>query len=303
MLDPVEFGKSMGALIRDATAPLVRRIEELEARQLVKGERGEPGPPGVAPTQEEVASTLLPMLDESITERIKALMPAPLKGDQGDEGKPGEAGKDADPIDIKDVALEVSRCPEIKTVVDLVVAEAVAEYMAAHPVKDGAPGTKGEKGDRGESGEKGLDGVGQAGAMIDRDGCLIITTTKGEAVKLGKVVGDDGKPGKDGQDFSEASVDYDGERSLIIRNRTGGEIVKRLPIPMDKGYWREGMSCEKGDIVTDQGNAWIALRDTKAKPSHSAVDDWRLFARKGKDGVDGTNGRNLGPAPPVKLNA
>jgi hypothetical protein len=28
-----------------------------------------------------------------------------------------------------------------------------------------------------------------------------------------------------------------------------------------------------------------------------------LLARKGRDGVDGTAGRNLGPAPPVKLNA
>jgi hypothetical protein len=45
------------------------------------------------------------------------------------------------------------------------------------------------------------------------------------------------------------------------------------------------------------------LRDTKAKPCTENKDDWRLFARKGRDGTDGRNGRDLGPPEPVKLNA
>lgn len=32
MLDPTEFGKAMAAIVKDATAPLLKRIEELEAR-------------------------------------------------------------------------------------------------------------------------------------------------------------------------------------------------------------------------------------------------------------------------------
>jgi hypothetical protein len=305
MLDPVEFGKSMGALVRDAVAPLAKqnqdleaRIKELEARQLQKGDKGEPGKDAVAPTKEDIAVALLPLLDETIADRIAKSMPAPMKGDKGDDGQPG---KDAEPIDLSDVAREIAVCPEIKTVVDLLVAESVTAYMAAHPVKDGATGLKGDPGPPGAPGEKGMDGVGQAGAMIDRDGCLIITTTKGEAIKLGKVVGENGQPGRDGQDFSDVTLDYDGERTLTIKNRTGGEIVKRMPIPMDKGYWRDGMSCEKGDIVTEQGNAWIARRDNTVKPCLENRDDWRLLARKGKDGNDGKPGRDLGPPPPVKL--
>jgi hypothetical protein len=84
----------------------------------------------------------------------------------------------------------------------------------------------------------------------------------------------------------------------------GGEVVKtyRLDIPMDRGYWRENMACEKSDIVTHNGNAWLALCDTKAKPCLENKEDWRLFARKGRDGNHGKDGRDMGPPPPVKLN-
>lgn len=235
--------------------------------------------------------------------RIKELEARePMKGD------PGEKGADAEPIEIAAVVAEVLAGDEMKTLSALHAEEAVARYFAANPVqhgKDGAPGAKGDPGNDGASikGEPGEPGVGLAGAIIDREGELVITTTKGEAIKLGKVVGRDGEKGKDGADFSEATVDYDGERGLVIRGKGPAEIVRRLPIPLDKGYYREGMACEKADIVTHNGNAWIALRDTKAKPCIENAEDWRIFARKGRDGIDGKNGRDLGPAPPVKLSA
>ena len=40
MLDPVEFGKAMGSIVSSAIAPLQKRIEELEARQPERGDRG-----------------------------------------------------------------------------------------------------------------------------------------------------------------------------------------------------------------------------------------------------------------------
>ncbi len=138
--------------------------------------------------------------------------------------------------------------------------------------------------------------------MIDRDGQLVVTTTKGEPIKLGNVVGKDGEKGMDGTGFEGAELDYDGERGLILRSKSGAEIVKSMPIPLDKGFWREGMACAKADLLTHGGNVWIALVDTAAKPCLESKD-WRLFVRKGRDGNDGTNGRNLGPAPPVKLNS
>lgn len=48
-----------------------------------------------------------------------------------------------------------------------------------------------------------------------------------------------------------------------------------------KGFWRPGIYLE-GDIVTEQGSAWICLRETREKPHHNATD-WNLFVRKGRD--------------------
>ncbi len=221
-------------------------------------------------------------------------------------GPAGEPGRDADPIEITDVVAELLGTDGLKTIIDLHVAAAVAEYFEANPIqhgKDGATGEKGDPGDRGEKGLDGADGVGLAGAMINRDSELVVTTTRGEPVNLGRVVGSDGAPGqngRDGADFTEVEIEYDGERGLTIRGK-GGEIVKCLPIPIYIGYWREGTRATKNDIVTEAGTAWIALKHTEKKPGLDCPDDWAIFARKGRDGAQGEPGRPHKPAEPVKL--
>lgn len=97
--------------------------------------------------------------------------------------------------------------------------------------------------------------------------------------------GEPGRDGKDGADFSDFHADFDGERTITIRSG-GAVITKRLPIPLDRGYWGEGFKAEKGDIVTHNGVAWIATDDTANEPVAGA-DGWRVFARKGRDGKDG----------------
>lgn len=194
-------------------------------------------------------------------------------------------------LDVSEVVSQVLATDQFKTLIDLQATESVSAYMAANPVQHG------------KDGKDGLDGVGLAGAMIDRAGELTVTKTDGSVVKLGVVVGIDGKDGgagKDGADFSQVEFDYDGERTLTIKG-AGGEFTKRLPIPLDRGYYRSGMTMEKGDIVTDAGNAWIALKATSLKPSHDAKEDWRMFARKGKDGEPGKAGAPYVEPTPVKL--
>lgn len=251
MLDPVEFGKHMAAIVKEAVDPLVRRIEELESREPIK---------------------------------------------------------DADPIeiDLEDITRAVLQAPEA-------IEAAVNKHLEANPPapgKDGV-GMAGASIDRdgnliltltnGETKELGRvigkDGIGLAGASISRDGELIVTLSSGEQKSLGPVVGRDGN---DGADFSEFEFDYDGERTITIKGR-GGEITKRVPVPLDRGYWREGMACEKGDVVTESGTAWIALRDTKSKPALENKEDWRIFARKGRDGRDGKNG--IDKTAPAKVKA
>lgn len=273
MIDPVEFGKQMGVLVREAMAPLLQRIEVLEARQ-------------------------------------------PERGEKGADGAEGPAGKDAPLVEVSEVVAELLAAPEIKTLVDLHVAEAVTTHFQENPVHNGkdAEPVSDEQISKHvasylaenppEPGKDGADGVGLAGAVINRSGELVVTKTNGESIVLGVVIGKDGDKGldgKDGADFSDVELDYDGERSLIIRGR-GGELVKRLPIPIDRGYWREGMKSEKGDVVTQEGSAWIALKDTSAKPCRENADDWRMMARKGRDGAPGPAGKEYRPPEPVKLN-
>lgn len=175
-----------------------------------------------------------------------------------------------------EIIKEILGGDELATLVNLEVTQAVSQI---EPIQ-------GEKGDPGKDGENGKDGIGLAGALIDREGQLVVTLTNGEAKTLGPVIGKDGDPGRDGADFSGAEIDWDGERTIVIRGK-GAEIRKTLPVPLDRGYYRDGMSAEKGDILTHNGSAWIALRDTKSKPCYENKEDWRLFARRGQDGKDG----------------
>lgn len=263
MIDPQEFGKAMGGLIREAVAPLLKRIEELESRQLERGEKGEQGDPG----------------------------------------------QDAQPVEVSAVVAELLVAEELKTLVDLQVAEAVAEYFEANPVqhgKDGAPGVKGDPGDRGEPGRDGADGLDVKELLRADGGRLMAVMSDGTTKDLGQFVGKDGQPGKDGADglgFDDADIAYDGERSFTITWRQGDRVKEKtfhVPTVIDRGYWREGTEAKTGDAMTHDGTLWIAVRDTKAKPARES-EDWRIGARRGRDGIQGPAGKDYKPPEPVKL--
>lgn len=305
MIDPVEFGKAMGSLIREATTPLLKRIEELEARQLERGEKGDPGKDAEPVAVADVAKELAPSVAESLAELVaKYFADNPVQH--------GKDGKDAEPVMVSDVVKELVDCPDLTPVLDLLTTEAVSKYMDENPVpagkdgRDGVDGKDGQEGPRGLQGEKGMDGIGLAGAVIDRDGELTITKTNGEPIKLGPVVGKDGEKGQDGKDglgFDDFSADYDGERTVTLKWIRGEQVKKytwSLPVVIHKGFWREGMSAVKGDSITHAGSLWIALRDTKAAPGYDAKDDWILAARKGRDGDKGDPGTPI-PRETVKL--
>lgn len=265
-LTPV-FQKAIG----DAIGPALKRIEALEARHLATPEKGDPG-------------------------------------------QPGENGKDADPIDVKDVVAELISCSEMAPIFAMVAAEAVAKHFEANPVvngrdgKDGEPGTNGQQGVPGEPGRDGKDGVGAAGAVIDQKGALILTLTDGRTVELGPVVGKDGAPGKDGVDgfgFDDFTPAYDGERGLTF-TFTKGDRTKtfefHVPTVIDRGYWREGTHAKAGDGWTHDGSWWIAQKDTDDKPTRESAN-WRMGARKGRDGERGAAGKDFKPEAPVRLEA
>ena len=292
MLDPVEFGKAMASIVKDATAPLLKRVEELESRQPLRGEKGEAGERG------ERGADAPPITDDQIFAQVAKYLSAnpPAKGDKGD---PGANGSDGAPANPGDVVRELIASDQLVSLVELRVKEEVAKIPAPKDGKDGAPGEKGERGERGEKGADGKDGAGVADLLIDRDGNLIATMTDGRMKSLGAVMGKDGAPGrdgKDGADFSDVRFEHDGERTIKAIGK-GGEIAYRFPVPIDRGYWREGR-YEKSDVVTEGGTAYIALEDTSEKPSQQSKA-WRILARKGRDGKDGRNG--IDRTAPVKI--
>jgi hypothetical protein len=186
----------------------------------------------------------------------------------------------------------------------LMVAEAVGALPKA---KDGIDGGPGPAGPAGPPGDQGKDGRGAAGAVIDRDGQLVLTMSDGTVERLGEVVGKDGAAGRDGVDgkdglsFEHAAGAFDAERGFVL-NLTNGQRSAEFVLPYMRhgGFYSEGKAAKSGESWTHDGALWIAKRDTSAKPCIENKDDWILAARKGRDGKDGRNG--IDKTAPVKVN-
>lgn len=285
---------------------------------------------------------LAPIVAAEVTKAIAAL-PVP---------KDGRDGKDGTSVTLDDVAplirQELSALPQPKdgssvTVEDVrpLIAQEVKAAVATLPVPvDGKDG-------RSVTAEDVLpiiaaevtkavaalpipkDGTGVAGAVIDRDGCLVLTLSDGTARNLGAVVGKDAdvdglrafivneiakwpvpKDGANGRDGIDGKDGADGERgadglgfedlNCEVRDDgvygvfQRGDLRKevRFPVPMYRGIWKEGDTYQPGDTVTWAGSAWIAKAQTVAKPGINTPESraWQLCVKKGTDGKSGPPG-------------
>lgn len=294
-LDIKALGVELAAVVKSQMAPMQARIVAMEKeitdlRQKLaevpapkdgtSGADGKDGRDGKDCDMDAVKTM--------VEEMVKAIPPAK-------DGKDGVDGKDGSSVTLADVQPLIDGA--VKAIRDESRAAIDTAIKAIPEPKNGADGKDGQQGEKGLDGK---DGAGIADLMIDRAGELVATFTDGRMKNLGPVIGKDGCNGKDGADFSDVTMDWDGERTLIIRG-AGGEIRKTLPIPLDRGYWRDGMACEKGDIVTHDGSAWVALADNKSKPSHDAKTEWRMMVRKGRDGESIVKTVSSDPPKPIKL--
>ena len=178
-----------------------------------------------------------------------------------------------------------------------------------------------------KDGADGADGVGVAGAMIDRDGELIVTNTLGQPFKLGRVVGKDADPvdenaivsmvskavealpkpvdGLDGVGFENMDVLFDEETKELVISGEVADTAKQwklfLPVLVDRGVYSEKHGRYlKGDGVTFSGSFWIAQKETDSRPGEGNTD-WRLSVKKGRDAKDIVKIVTNEPAPPIKL--
>jgi hypothetical protein len=296
-MDAATFGADVVAAVRSFLEqeidPLHARIAELE-KQLAETpapKDGKDGADGKSITLEDVA----PLILSEVEKAVAAIPPA----------KDGQNGKDADPELIKTmVADAVAALPPAENGKDADPAE-TEEMVIKHVErilagwerpkngidgKDGAPGADGKDGAPGQDGLDGKDGRNGLDAVKffrDDKGHLIVVKSDGSTDDLGEYVGKDGAPGKDGADgvgFDDMSCEVRDDGVYLVWEK--GELVKeaRLPIPMDRGIYKQGQTYGAGDGVTWGGSFWIAQEQTTEKPDTGK--GWRLAVKKGRDGKD-----------------
>jgi integrin beta 3 len=228
---------------------------------------------------------------ESLEAQVKALESrAPVPGPAGEKGERGEAGPKGhdgigatgpagrDGIDGKDASVDV---------------EEIARRAAAlvPRAKDGADG------------KDGANGVGVAGAVIDKDGSLVLTLSDGSLHTLGMVVGrpgdrgEKGNDGANGRDGTLEGVEFKqfSERQGAFVRADGSQVgIVKLAGFVDKGVYRETQTYERGDLVSF-GHIYIAQRDVSEgeKPIDGNPHEgqaWRLAVKRGRDGKVGPPG-------------
>lgn len=302
MFDPEAFGVAMADMVKAAMEPMRARLDQLEAalkavpadvsqqvadaiKSLPIPKDGKDGDHGKSVDMSEVAKLIKAAVDE---------IPRPKDGADGQDGKSveisevrqmvkaavdempkprdGADGKSIDPADLMKM-----------------VSEAVAQIPKP---KDGQDGKR---------------GLGVSGAMIDREGSLLLTFEDGQIKSLGRVVGKDGEDGKKGEDgvsFDTFELEYDPDANEMIVSARVGERKQILRHPVSglnaRGYWRDGIKAKTGEGYSLDGSLYIAQRDTGARPS-GVSPDWVLAARKGKDGENGKSAPGLDKSVSLKV--
>jgi len=104
---------------------------------------------------------------------------------------------------------------------------------------------------------------------------------------LEPVPGPPGPAGADGLGFDDATVEYDGERTILLtwaRGDARRERSIKLPAMLYRGVFAQGKLYERGDVVTWAGSLWHCNADTTTRPGDGAPT-WTLAVKRGRDGA------------------
>lgn len=259
MIDPVEFGKAMGAIVKEATAPLLLRIGQLEkqleaisiptaaeAAALIDVEALAKSAAALVPKANDgtsvTADDVRPLVDELVSKAVAALPAA-------------ENGKDAD--------MDVLKSH---------VAELVKGIQPAAPLP--APS------------------VDEVAATFERRFSDLTLSWERQARDTFDKAADRMPKPKDGQDaLSLENFDMvlgeDG-RTVTIKMQAGETVIEKsvkIASVIDRGTFKPGI-YEKGDGVSYGGSFWIAKCDNPQGVPGSGETDWRCGVKKGRDGKD-----------------
>lgn len=274
-------------VMRSEVAALSKLLEERPLPE--KGEPGEKGADG-SDCDMSVVETRVDAVIETKMAAAVAALPAPINGKDGENGKDGANGADCD-MDAVNALVERLVSERLAEAVEKAVAAAVASIP---PAKDGEAGAKGE------DGLSAFHIAKQAGF----DGSIAdwLISLRGMNGLDGRDA-EPGEPGRDGISCDEI-VQFEDERSFGLRFMKGTTVLseqvwtKPTLADLDEGTWKAG-GHKRGAHVTWGGSTWFAKCDTTEEPGRG--EDWRLMAKKGRDGRDRTDRHAKGDSDVYRL--
>jgi hypothetical protein len=260
MIDPVEFGKAMGALVKEATAPLLSRIDQLEkqladikvptaadAAAMIDLDAVAKSAAALAPKAENGTSVTVddvrPLVDELIAKAVAAL-PAP------------EKGKDAD--------MDVLKAH---------VGELVKGIQPAAPLT--------------------VPSVEEIAGTFERRFSDLTLSWERQARDTFEKAADRMPKPKDGRDalaleHFDLALAEDG-RTVTVKMQAGETVIEKsvkIAAVIDREIFKHDGTYEKGDGVSYGGSFWIAKCDDPKGVPGSGETDWRCAVKKGRDGRD-----------------
>lgn len=258
MIDPVEFGKAMGAIVREATAPLIARIEQLEKALSAQ----------TIPSADEVAARIdLGALAKSAAEMV-----------------PPPPAKDGESVTVDDV----------RPILADLVGKAVADLPPPAPGKDAdMEALRAHLGDL----VKGIQlptvpTIDEVAATFERRFSDLTLSWERQARETFDKAADRMPIPKDGRDALplecfDLALGEDG-RTVTVKMQAGDVVVEKsvkIASVIDRGVFSAEKAYEQGDGTTYCGCYWIAQKDAPAGVPGGS-DDWRLAVKKGRDGKD-----------------
>ena len=149
MLDLDDIADVIAGAVREATQPLLARIDALEKRELLLPEKGEPGEAG---PQGEPGIVDMAAVKALIDDAVSAL-PVPDRGEPGAAGEKGEAGEPGrDGLDGKDGAGIADALIDREGNLVLTLTDGRTKALGLVVGKDGANGRDGSNGAPGRDG-------------------------------------------------------------------------------------------------------------------------------------------------------
>lgn len=248
MVDPVEFGKQMAAIVREATAPLLARIAELEkslagivipdVEQVARAAADMiPAPAEMEPVTVE---SLRPVIEAAVDDAVKSI-PTP------------EVGKEEAMGELK------AHLADLVKHVQLPTPPSVDEVAAVFERRFSDLTLSWERQAR-DTFEKAADRI-----PVPKDGKDALPL---ESFDLS--LGDDDRTVTVKMQAGETVV----EKSI------------RLATVLDRGQFKAGEAYERGDGVSHGSSFWIAQKDNPDGVPGMGKSDWRLAVKKGRDGKD-----------------